>query len=193
MNLLKLNNDKLSIDEAIDINLAKINAIDHYDLKTAFANSWNQVKGSLGLSYSYLIGRNIRPYNASNRIDLLAYDIKSNSINIIDFNNGESSHQLLQLMFYSVILGQWENSDLINCIQTDINIETEKLLDVLGGRIYSGNVSIIMLSEKFDPKIIRYIQSQRNLYSLNVSAFSLTEYKVKDDIFLSIKKEVPDS
>lgn len=190
--MLKLNLNQKAFEAIEETKLITENILERFDLQKAIVNSWELVRSEIGLPSSYLIGQEIKPHQSTqDSIDLLAFNPDDSSLIVIELKRDRNKLQLLQSLSYAAMVSQWESDELINKIQRDINPEPEELIDLINDSELSEDIKILMLSEYYDPEVILTADWLRRIYSVDISAFSISLNKLGEDIVIHFNQRYP--
>ena len=190
--MLKLNINSKTFEAIEETKLIAENILERFDLQKAIVNSWELVRREIGLPSSYLIGQEVKPHQSTqDSIDLLAFNPDNSSLIVIELKRERNKLQLLQSLSYAAMVSHWESDELINKIQRDINPDAEELIDLINGSEISEDIKIVMISEYYDPEVILTSDWLRSIYSVDISAFSLTLHKLDKDIVIHFNQRYP--
>lgn len=190
--MLKLNLNQKAFEAIEETKLITESILERFDLQKAIVNSWELVRSEIGLPSSYLIGQEIKPHQSTqDSIDLLAFNPDDSSLIVIELKRDRNKLQLLQSLSYAAMVSQWESDELINKIQRDINPEPEELIDLINDSELSEDIKILMLSEYYDPEVILTADWLRRIYSVDISAFSISLNKLGEDIVIHFNQRYP--
>lgn len=190
--MLKLNITQKAFEAIEETKLITENILERFDLQKAIVNSWDLVRSEIGLPSSYLIGQEIKPHQSTqDSIDLLAFNPDDSSLIVIELKRDRNKLQLLQSLSYAAMVSHWESDELINKIQKDINPEPEELIDLINDSELSEDVKIVMLSEYYDPEVILTADWLRSTYSVDISAFSISLHKLREDVVINFNQRYP--
>ena len=190
--MLKLNVSNKAFETLIQSGFKTENILERYDFQAAMVKSWEIVKNEIGLPTSFLIGQEINPHKSvANSIDLLAFNPDDSSLVVIELKRDKNKLQLLQSLSYASMIAEWDKETLINEIQRPINPEASELIDLINNNELNNEVKIILVSELFEPEVIITTNWLNNNYGLNITAFSVSLYKLEEQIFVNFEQRLP--
>jgi hypothetical protein len=190
--MLKFNPEDLHFKKLEETELKEENILERYDLQEAIANSWDLFKNEIGFPEAFLVGVEINPHiSTQNSIDILSYDPDSSSLIVIELKRNKNKLQLLQALSYAAMVSTWGQEDLISNIQRKYNPEPEELEDLIKGNELNPEIKIVLVSEYYDPEVILTSDWLSSNYSVDISAYSISLHKMKEDLFLEINQEYP--
>lgn len=190
--MLKLNPDKKTFESLLKSELRTENLLERYDFQTAMVKSWETVKNEIGLPNAYLIGQEITPHKSvGNAIDLLAYNADDSSLIVIELKRDKHKLQLLQALSYAAMVAKWDKEFLISKIQSDINPDSNELIDLIENSELSDEVSIILIAEYYDPEVIITAEWLTNSYELDITAFAIKILKLEHQIIIHFDQRLP--
>jgi hypothetical protein len=190
--MLKLNPEKRTFENLIQSELKAENLLERYDFQSAMIKSWETIKNEIGLPNSYLIGQEINPHKSvGNAIDLLAFNADDSSLVIIELKRDKNKLQLLQALSYAAMVAKWDKEVLIHSVQRDINPETTELIELIEDSELSDEVSIILISEYYDPEVIITAEWLTNNYGVDITAFAVRILKLENQIFVQFDQRLP--
>lgn len=173
-------------------NFKQEHILERYDFQSAIVSSWEQIKHSLNIPDAYLVGQEITPHHSvQNSIDLLAFDSDDSSIIVIELKRDKDKLQLLQSLSYAAMVATWDREKLISQIQHSTVSDSEELVDLINNNPLSNTVKIILISERYDPEVIITADWLANQYGLDITAFSVSLYKLEDDTFVNFEQKLP--
>ena len=190
--MLKIDSESKKLVELDQSNLVAENLLERYDLQEMIVNSWDNVRKEIGIPTSFMIGKEVKPHESvMDSIDILAYNPDDNALVVIELKRDKNKYQLLQSLNYAAMTGSWDSQTVVDNIQTNISDESDELRDVISGTELSPDVSIIMISELFDPEVIITSDWLSTRYGLNISAFAVEIHKLQGESFLSFRQRYP--
>jgi len=190
--MLKLNTDKKTFETLLHSELKAENLLERYDFQVAMIKSWETIKNEIGLPNSYLIGQEINPHKAvGNAIDLLAFNADDSSLIIIELKRDKNKLQLLQALSYAAMVSKWDKELLLSQIQSDINPDRSELTDLIENSDLSDEVSIILISEYYDPEVIITAEWLTNNYGVDITAFAVKILKLEQQTFVHFEQRLP--
>lgn len=173
-------------------NFKQEHVLERYDFQAAMINSWDQIKNILNIPTAYLVGQEVTSHHSvQNSIDLLAFDIDDSSIIVIELKRDKDKLQLLQSLTYASMVATWDKETLINKIQHSLTNDTAELIDLINDNPLSGTVKIILISERYDPEVIITADWLSNEYGVDITAFSVSLYKLEQDTFVNFEQRLP--
>lgn len=190
--MLRFNPKTHTLEELQLSELKTENILERYDLQKAIVNSWNTFKNEIGYPESFLIGQEIKPHKSTlDSIDLLAFNPEDSSLIVIELKRDRHKLQLLQSLSYAAMLSKWTAEELISRIQKEFNPDPTELIDFINANEINSDIKIILISEFFDPEVIITADWLSSYYSLNIEAFAISLYKLKDDNFIFLDQRYP--
>lgn len=190
--MLKLNLDNRQFESLKATELKSENILERFDLQEAIVSSWDLFRNEIGLPSSFLIGKEINPHpSTEDAIDLLAYNPDDSSLIVIELKRHKNKLQLLQALCYAAMVSKWDSEGLISKIQRDYNPEPGELIDLINSNELSSDAKIILIAESFDPEVIITANWLSNNYSVDITAFAISLYKMGEQTFLTLEQRYP--
>lgn len=166
--------------------------LERYDLQKTIINSWEEFRNEIGYPEAFLIGQEINPHNSTqNAIDLLAFNQEDSSLIVIELKRDKNKLQLLQALSYAAMVAKWDQDELISKIQTNINPDTDELINCIKVNDINSDVKIILISEFYAPEVIITADWLNSQYSVDITAFAVTLMKLGEDVFLTVNQRYP--
>lgn len=166
--------------------------LERFDLQEAILNSWELFKNEIGLPSSYLIGKEIKPHGSTqDAIDLLVYNPDDSSLIVIELKRDKHKFQLLQALSYAAMVSKWDTDELISKIQKNYNPEPSELIDLINSNELNSDIKIILISEYYDPEVILTADWLSSNYSVDITAFAISLFKLDNQTFLSLDQRYP--
>ena len=190
--MLKFDTNQAKFEKLTETELKSENILERYDLQKAIANSWEYFKNEIGFPSAFLIGQEINPHNSTgDSLDLLAFDPEDSSMIVIELKRGRNKLHLLQALSYAGMISKWTGDDLIEAIQKDLNPEPEELVDIINANPIGEMIKIILIAESFDPEVVLTADWLSSNYGLDITAFAINLYKMRDDHFVNLEQRYP--
>ena len=190
--MLKFDMDNKRFEPLAQGNFKQEQILERYDFQSAIVSSWEQIKHSLNIPDAYLVGQEITPHHSvQNSIDLLAFDSDDSSIIVIELKRDKDKLQLLQSLSYAAMVATWDREKLISQIQYSTVSDSEELVDLINNNPLNNTVKIILISERYDPEVIITADWLANQYGMDITAFSVSLYKLEDDTFVNFEQRLP--
>lgn len=190
--MLKFDTNNKTFEPLTQGNFKQEHVLERYDFQSAIVNSWDKIKNNLNIPTAYLVGQEVTPHHSvQNSIDLLAFDTDDSSIIVIELKRDKDKLQLLQSLTYASMVATWDKETLIDKIQHNLSTDTEELIDLINDNPLSSTVKIILISERYDPEVIITADWLSNEYGMNVTAFSVSLYKLEGDTFVNFEQRLP--
>ena len=190
--MLKLNMDEHKFESLKTTELKKESILERYDLQEMIVNSWEPFTNEIGLPSSFLIGKEINPHPSTrDAIDLLAFDPNDSSIIVIELKRDKHKLHLLQALSYAAMISNWDAEQLISNIQKEYNSEQEELIDLINSNELNTDIKVILVGEYFDPEVIMTADWLSSNYSVDISAFAISTFKMDNDTFLAFDQRFP--
>ena len=190
--MLKFDTNNKTFEPLTQGNFKQEHVLERYDFQSAIVNSWDKIKNSLNIPTAYLVGQEVTPHHSvQNSIDLLAFDTDDSSIIVIELKRDKDKLQLLQSLTYASMVATWDKDTLIDKIQHNLSTDTEELTDLINDNPLSSTVKIMLISERYDPEVIITADWLSNEYGVDITAFSVSLYKLEGDTFVNFEQRLP--
>lgn len=190
--MLKFDLDQKTFEPLTQGNFKQEHVLERYDFQSAIVNSWDKIKNSLDIPTAYLVGQEVTPHHSvQNSIDVLAFDSDDSSMIVIELKRDKDKLQLLQSLSYAAMVATWDKEILINKIQHSITNDSAELIDLINDNPLSNTVKIILISERYDPEVIITANWLSNEYGVDITAFSVSLYKLEQDTFVNFEQRLP--
>ncbi|ATU07679.1 hypothetical protein EFE41_09860 [Methanohalophilus portucalensis FDF-1] len=175
-----------------ETSLKEENILERYDLQKTILSSWDLFKNEIELPDSFLIGEEIKPHEATNdSIDLLAYEPNESSLIVIELKRSKNKLQLLQSLSYAAMVNTWNSEKVIANIQSECNSDSTELIDLLKDMEINPNIKIVLIAEYYDPEVIITADWLSNNYSVDITAFSISIFRLDHQKFVALKQVYP--
>lgn len=190
--MLKLNVENHKFEMLEETSLKSENIFERYDLQETIVTSWDLFKNEIELPDSYLIGKEIKPHESTkDSIDLLAYNPDDSSIIVIELKIDKNKLQLLQALSYAAMVSTWDSEKVISNIQKECNPDSAELIDLLKNADLNSDIKIVLIAEYYDPEVILTADWLSSNYSVDITAFSISLFKLDNQTFMNLKQLYP--
>lgn len=190
--MLKFDTNNKLFENLVQSDLIREQVLERYDFQQAIVNSWDTFRNRINLPSSYLIGQEITPHSSvKDSLDLLAFDPDDSTLIVIELKRSKNKLHLLQALSYAAMIATWDNDKLIAEIQRSINPDPEELIDLINNNELNSDIKIVLISELYDPEVILTAEWLYRMYSIDISAFSVSLHKFGENTFVHFEQRLP--